>query len=173
MQKLWMLSIPIVAVALLAKASTSVGVMAPDSEPGTRLVVSGRIYDATGTKPLKGVRLYAYHTDATGVYNKPSAKEPRLKATVATDAEGRFELRTIRPGSYPGGGNPAHIHFEAEGAGYEKQWPDELQFADDPEITARARAESRAKGRFGSIVTTTRDARGVLHATINIRLRKQ
>lgn len=173
MQKLWMLSIPIVAVALLAKGSPAVGVMASPAEPGTRLVVTGQIFDASGTKPLPGVRLYAYHTDATGVYNKPGIREPRLKATVVTDAQGRFELRTIRPASYPGGGNPAHIHFEAEGAGYAKQWPDALEFADDPEISAQAKTDSRAKGRFGGIVTPTRDAKGVLHATINIRLRKQ
>lgn len=173
MQKLWMLSIPIVALALLAKGSPAVGVLASDAEPGTRLVVTGQIYDATGTKPLPGVRLYAYHTDATGVYNKRGGNEPRLKATIVTDARGGFELRTIRPGSYPGGGNPAHIHFEASGAGYARQWPDELQFADDPEISAQEKAESKKKGQFGSIVTTTRDGRGVLHATINIRLRNQ
>jgi protocatechuate 3,4-dioxygenase beta subunit len=118
------------------------------------------------------VRVYAYHTDATGVYNRPGIKEPRLKATVVTDAEGRFELRTIRPGAYPGSSGPAHIHFEVSGAGYDKQWPDEMQFADDRAITPQMLSESKAKGMFGSIVTTTRDARGVQHAAINIRLRK-
>jgi protocatechuate 3,4-dioxygenase beta subunit len=172
MQKLWMLSIPIVAVALLAKASPSRAVLAPATEPGTRLVVSGRVFDPSGTRPVAGVRVYAYHTDATGVYNKPGIREPRLKGIVVTDAEGRFELQTIRPGSYPSGGVPAHIHFEVSGAGYEKQWPDELQFADDPEVKSRERAESKAKGAFASIVSTSRDARGVLHATFNIRLRK-
>jgi protocatechuate 3,4-dioxygenase beta subunit len=119
------------------------------------------------------VRVYAYHTDATGVYNVHGIKEPRLKATVVTDAQGRFELRTIRPGTYPGGGVPAHIHFEVSGAGYGKQWPDEMQFADDRYVTKQDLAASRAKGKFGSIVTTTRDAAGVLHAAINIRLRNQ
>lgn len=172
MQRLWMLLIPIVAIALLAQASPSVGVLVSEKEPGVRMIVSGQVFDPSGTKPVPGVKLYAYHTDATGVYNKPGIREPRLKTTVVTDAAGRFELRTIRPGSYPGGGNPAHIHFEASGAGYDKQWPDEMQFADDPEITPKMLAESKAKGKFGSIVPVTRDARGVLHATIHIRLRK-
>lgn len=172
MNRLWMFLIPIAAIALLAKASPSVGVLATEKEAGTRLIVSGQVFDPTGTKPVPGVRLYAYHTDATGVYNKPGIREPRLKATIVTDAEGRFELRTIRPGSYPGGGNPAHIHFEASGAGYDKQWPEEMQFADDPEITKAMLAESKAKGKFASVVPVTRDARGVLHATLNIKLRK-
>lgn len=171
-QRLWMLLIPIVAIALFANGGTHVGIMATDKEPGTRLIVSGQVFDPSGTKPVPGVKVYAYHTDATGVYNKPDAREPRLKATIVTDAEGRFELRTIRPGSYPGGGGPAHIHFELSGAGYGKQWPDEMQFADDPAVSPRMLAESKAKGKFASIVQPTRDARGVLHATINIRLRK-
>ena len=171
-QRLWMFLIPIVAIALLAKASPSIGVLVSEQEPGTRLIVSGRVFDPSGTKPVAGVRVYAYHTDASGVYNKPGIKEPRLKTTVVTDAEGRFELRTIRPGSYPGGGVPAHIHLEVSGAGYDKQWPDEIQFADDRAVRADELAASKAKGTFGSIVTPTRDAKGVLHATINIRLRK-
>jgi protocatechuate 3,4-dioxygenase, beta subunit len=172
MQKLWMLLIPIAGAALLAGSSGShVAVLATDKEPGSRLIVSGQVFDPSGTKPVAGVRLYAYHTDATGVYNKPGLQEPRLKATVVTDARGRFELRTIRPGSYPGRTDPAHIHFEASGAGYDKQWPDELQFTDDPNVTPRMLAESKARGKFASIVTPRRDARGVLHATLNIRLR--
>lgn len=171
-QRLWLVLIPIVAVALMAQPGSHVGVMATEKEPGTRLIVSGRVFDPSGTKPVAGVKVYAYQTDATGIYNKPDPREPRLKATVVTDAEGRFELRTIRPGSYPGGGGPAHIHFEVSGAGYDKQWPDEMQFADDPAVTASMREDSKAKGQFASIVDTKRDARGVLHANINIRLRK-
>lgn len=171
-QRLWMFLIPIVAIALFARAGSHVGIMVTEKEPGVRLIVSGRVFDPSGTKPVAGVRVYAYHTDATGIYNKPDARQPRLKATVVTDADGRFELRTIRPAAYPGSSGPAHIHFEVSGAGYDKQWPDELQFADDPAITPSMLAESKAKGTFAPIVQTTRDGRGVLHATYNIRLRK-
>lgn len=105
----------------------SVTTIAGLTEPGERLVVKGVVIDASTKKPVGGVTVYAYHTDATGVYNKRGINTPRLRGWVTTDADGKFELRTIRPAAYPGGGNPAHIHFELTGAGYPKQW-DELEF---------------------------------------------
>jgi protocatechuate 3,4-dioxygenase, beta subunit len=158
------------ATAALGSGNSSIAVMAGTTEPGTRLIVHGQVFDPSGKKPVAGVTVYAYHTDATGRYNKPGAREPRLRAWVTTDAQGRFELRTIRPVGYPGRRDPAHIHFELRGGGYPKQWVDALEFANDPRMTPERLAESQAKGKFGGIVTTTRDARGVEHATIHIRL---
>jgi protocatechuate 3,4-dioxygenase beta subunit len=118
------------------------------------------------------VTVYAYHTDATGRYNKPLAIQPRLRATVVTNGEGRFELRTIRPVGYPGRRDPAHIHFQLQGGGYPKQGR-ALEFTDDPRMTPARLAEERSKGKFASIVTPKRDARGVQHANINIRLENE
>ena len=154
-------------------AATATASLAPAGEPGTPLVVSGRVWDESGTRGVAGVKLVAYHTDNAGDYDRPNPDVPaRLRGTVVTDAEGRFEWRTIRPMPYPGGGNPAHIHIEAAGGGYPKQWVDELWFSDDPYLTARQKEASQAKGKFNPIVTTTRDAKGVLRATFNIRLSK-
>ena len=54
--------------------------------------------------------------------------------TALTDAQGRFEFRTIRPGSYPEGGVPAHIHliFTTTCCGRQAS---EMVFEDDPLIT--------------------------------------
>lgn len=149
--------------------SGSVATFATAGEPGARLVVSGRVFDESGTRGVPGVELYAYHTDAKGEYGRNLAGQARLRGTVVTDAGGRFEWRTIRPMPYPGGGNPAHIHVEASGGGYPKQGL-ALEFADDPYLTDARKREARAKGMFAPVVTTSRDARGVLHATFNIRL---
>jgi protocatechuate 3,4-dioxygenase beta subunit len=159
---------------LILLFTLAVATMAGPNEPGTRLVVSGTVYDKTGTKPVPGLTLYAYHTDARGLYNeRRENNNPRLKAHVKTDAQGRFELRTIRPASYPGGGNPAHIHFEVVGgAGQPKQWVDSLHFSDDPYVTPKMREESRAKGRFATVLTPQRDRNGVLHVTMRMRLRQ-
>ena len=176
MRARWLLLlVPLFAIVVWAKstrpavAEGSVATLAPASEPGTRLIVAGRVWDHTGTRGVPGVRLYAYHTDAKGIYGS-LPNQHRLNGQVITDSEGRFEWRTIRPMPYPGGGNPAHIHIEASGGGYPKQWVDELQFSDDPYITDAQKQASQSKGRFASIVTTTRDAKGVLHATFNIRM---
>lgn len=161
-----------VAMAKSPSAAPPFATFAPANEPGTRLIVSGRVFDETGKQGVAGVKLHAYHTDAEGGYDSIVPGSARLKGTVVTDAEGRFEWRTIRPMPYPGGGNPAHIHIEAAGGGYPKQWVDELWFSDDPYLTAKQKEDSAAKGPFNPIVTTTRDANGVLRATFNIRLSK-
>ena len=64
---------------------------------------------------------------------------------MKTDADGRFELRTILPGSYPGMHVPAHIHFSLWGAGYPLQWVDELRFEGDHYITPAMRSEDANK----------------------------
>jgi protocatechuate 3,4-dioxygenase, beta subunit len=149
---------------------TAIATLAGPGEPGKRMVVHGRVFDASGTKAVAGVTVHAYHTDAKGIYNLPLQGGPRLKATVKTDAQGRFELRTIRPGSYPLSRNPAHIHFELSGAGYPKQWT-ELRFADDPEVPKQELEAARRAGTFADIVTPSRDAKGTLQVTYNIRLK--
>lgn len=171
MKRFLLLLLPaLFAIVAVAKSPHSRARLAPPGERGTPLVVEGRVFDPTGTRGVAGVRLYAYHTDAAGVYGDKGTDDPRLKGTVTTDGEGRFQWETIRPMPYPGGGNPAHIHIQASGGGYPEQWVDELQFSDDPWLTPSQKAASRQKGKFAPIVTPTRDSKGVLHATFNIRL---
>jgi protocatechuate 3,4-dioxygenase beta subunit len=121
-------------------AAPPVVVVAPDGEPGERLVVRGRI--VAGGAPAAGAAIHVYQTDVTGAYTKERPMdEPnaRLAGRVTTDADGRFEVRTIRPGEYPrtvvlGGVArhiPAHIHLDVRVAGHPER---KLQavFADDP-----------------------------------------
>jgi protocatechuate 3,4-dioxygenase beta subunit len=171
LKRAWILLLSAVfAIGANGKSTHSRARLAPPGERGTPLIVSGRVFDATGTRGVPGVKLYAYHTDATGVYGAKGNQDPRLKGTVVTDAEGRFEWETIRPMPYPGGGNPAHIHIQASGGGFPQQWVDEMQFSDDPYLTPAQKTAAQRKGGFTPIVTPTRDGKGVLHATLNIRL---
>lgn len=105
--------------------------MVPDGEPGEPMRVTGRVLDDAG-KPLAGVNILAYQTDQEGYYSRGGNDESdaRLCAVVRTDADGMYSLETIRPGSYPTGGVPEHIHFELWGDAIERQRRD-LQFADD------------------------------------------
>ena len=146
--------------------------IAPADEPGKRLVVSGQVFAPDGTTPVAGITVYAYHTDATGHYTKTGAlRPPRLQGWAKTDAEGRFEFHTIRPAAYPGRTIPAHVHFILWGAGYPRQWTEELRFEGDPFVTREIVAEAAAAGKFAAVVPLQRGADGALHCTINFRVR--
>jgi protocatechuate 3,4-dioxygenase, beta subunit len=152
---------------------SSSGTIAPPREPGERLVLSGQLVAPDGNTPAAGVIVYAYQTDATGEYHNID-QVARLHGWAKSDRDGHFEFRTIRPAPYPGRTIPAHIHMHAWGAGYPLQWTPELKFADDPLLSAKDRAESESLGSgFSNICSVTRDAGGVWHCAIRLRLLRQ
>jgi len=121
---------------------SSVERIAPATEPGTPFIVRGIVVDPAG-KPAPGVELLAYHTDNTGIYAAPGAADPwRLKGWAVTDAQGRFEFRTIRPAPYPGGQIAAHVHFLISTSCCGRQVA-EVMFDDDPIATPAYRERAR------------------------------
>jgi protocatechuate 3,4-dioxygenase beta subunit len=135
--------------------------ISPRSEPGEPLTVSGQVFGADG-KPREGVIVYAYQTDAQGIYRKP--EPPRsmesdhhgpLRAWVATDARGRYTFDTIRPANYPNTTVPAHIHTHVIERGCGTYYIDELVFTDDPKLTPEM-IKSVSHGRGGKAITTPR-----------------
>ena len=95
-------------------ALTSMGRIAPPSEPGSPLIVRGQLLNVDGS-PAANAVVFAYQTDRGGLYDVPG-KGPhswRLRGWVKTGADGRFTFETIRPGSYPNSNNPPHVHFTA------------------------------------------------------------
>jgi protocatechuate 3,4-dioxygenase beta subunit len=148
--------------------------IASKDEPGESLIVSGTIYGADGKTPLPGVTLFVYHTDAEGYYRKGDngSSNPRLKGSMTTNADGKYEFRTIKPGSYPGSRNPSHVHAKAWGAGHPEQWIDEFRFQDDPYISDRDKQREASKGRFASIMAIQRGADGVLRCARDIKLER-
>jgi protocatechuate 3,4-dioxygenase beta subunit len=149
-------------------------VLIPAGELGTPLVVSGRIFAADGKTYAEGVTLHVYHTDARGLYSEKDGQggppDPRLKGSVKTGRDGRYEFRTIRPASYPGTRNPQHIHAKVFGAGYAERWIPEYWFDDDPLVTAEMRARHTGLGTFSPIVTAKRGGDGVYACVRDIRL---
>lgn len=153
---------------------TNKAVIATPAEPGERLILKGVLYAADGSTPLSNVSVYAYQTDATGMYSRPvdDSRNPRLKAWAKTDARGRFEVDTIKPGSYPGGGNPAHIHvvlFEGE----RQVGVDECWFEGDRYLTGGMKQREEAAGKFSRILRVSKDANGVWRGEWNLRLRNR
>lgn len=105
-----------IPVAALATAPSWDIQLAPDSEPGKRLVVVGHVRMDHSAPALAGVHVYAYHADGHGTYALPGHEKegPRLAGTAVTNERGEYRIRTIVPGVYEG---PAHIHFEVWGKG--------------------------------------------------------
>lgn len=125
---------------LAAPAAPSRIIIAGPDEPGERLVVTGRVIH--GPKPIAGASVYVFHTDAKGFYapglrGPASELNPRLHGALRTDSEGRYEFRTIRPGSYDN--NAAHVHYVVVAPGY-KPRIFELEFQDDPILVKRRQA---------------------------------
>lgn len=120
-------------------------------------------------RPPPGVTVYAYHTDAQGSYGENHREyPPRLYGWMKTDAAGRFELQTIRPGHYPGMRVPAHVHCELWGGGYPLQWTDELRFAGDSYLTEAMAAEDSGRGEFRTIQPVTRGDDAAWHCNFKI-----
>lgn len=161
-------------------------VLTVKNEPGEPLVVTGRTLD--GARPISGVSLFVFHTDANGVYatgmsNSEGEFHPRLHGAIRTDAEGRYKFTTIRPGSYNAG--PSHVHYIVTARGY-KPLLLALQFEDDPIVVRKRKSgtplmnpqafqKGPCKGRPDCVLTqpVTRDAQGVFHVTRDIQLVKE
>lgn len=146
----------------------------PDDEPGEPLIVSGAIYSPDGKQPLEGITLYVYQTDAAGVYTTRGGdnRDTRIHGVMRTNAQGRYEFRTIKPGSYPNSRNAAHIHAYVSGPGYPEYWIDEYHFTDDPFISDEAKRKASGEGTFSSILNPSRGDDGILRAVRDIRIER-
>lgn len=129
-------------------------------EPGNKLLVIGRVLKADGKTPAPNVVLYLYHTNSNGIYpTKGNTKgwggrHGYLRGWLKTNEKGEYSFLTIRPGSYPGGNNPAHIHVTVKEPGRNEYWIDDYHFEDDPILTKEARKHFSNRGGNGIIKTT-------------------
>lgn len=106
---------------------------ADDGEPAR---VRGRVLDADG-KPVGGAVVDVWSTNARGFYENqdPSQPDYNLRGRFRTDADGGFELWTVKPVSYPIPNDgpvgdlltltrrhnmrPAHFHVMVSADGYQ------------------------------------------------------
>lgn len=147
--------------------------LAPEGEPGEPLRVEGLLFAPDGVTPASGVVVYAYQTDATGLYSHRRGEPPRLRGWMRTDGNGRFSYRTIRPAPYPGGRIPAHVHHQLWGGGYPPQGSEALLFDDDPLVDASERKRSNALGPFAFVRKVETGPEGERLVKIRVRLKSK
>jgi protocatechuate 3,4-dioxygenase, beta subunit len=110
---------------------------------GERIIVTGRLLDGTG-RPLAGSLIEIWQANAAGRYRHrvdrwPAPLDPNFSGAgrCVTDADGRYEFVTVRPGPYPWGNHPnawrpAHIHFSLMGPAFAQRLVTQMYFPGDP-----------------------------------------
>lgn len=135
--------------------------IAPATEPGDPLMIEGTVRDSLG-KHVEGVIIYAYQTNAEGVYpidqslrGSAAHRHGRLRGWAVADQNGRYRFETIRPAGYPGTDLPAHVHMHVVEVGRCTYYIDDIMFEDDVRLTpAKIRALTSGRGGRGITMPT-------------------
>lgn len=103
-------------------------------------VIEGRVLDEDG-KPVADALIDVWQANRHGRYAheadpNPAPRDPDFQgwARLRTDAEGRYRVRTIKPGAYPveaGWTRPPHIHFKVARRGFH-ELTTQMYFAGEP-----------------------------------------
>jgi protocatechuate 3,4-dioxygenase beta subunit len=115
-----------------------------DGEPlGERIIVAGQVVDEDG-RPVPHTLIEIWQCNAAGRYRNalddhPAPLDPNFSGAgrMLTDAEGRYQFTTIKPGAYPwrnhaNAWRPAHIHFSLFGTSFQTRLVTQMYFPNDP-----------------------------------------
>lgn len=110
---------------------------------GERMIVGGRVLDEDG-RPVANTLVELWQCNSTGRYNHDADQhdaplDPNFigAGRAVTDAEGRYQFTTIKPGAYPwrnhhNGWRPAHLHFSVFGPSFLQRLVTQMYFPGDP-----------------------------------------
>ena len=122
--------------------------IARDKGGGAPLVMKGRVKDTAG-RALEGVLVEVWQASPVGLYENQDATQPEhnLRGRFRSDAQGRFEFRSVKPAGYPVPVDgpcgellraqerhpyrPAHIHFMLVKEGFKTLVTQVFDNADD------------------------------------------
>jgi protocatechuate 3,4-dioxygenase beta subunit len=134
-------------------------------EKGERMVIRGTVFQKNGKTPASDVIVYFYHTDINGEYT-PAADQTQgkrhghLRGWIKTGKDGTYEIKSIRPASYPNGRNPQHIHAIVKEKNTSLYWIDDYYFDDDPYLDQNQRSHQQKRGGMG-IITLKKNRAGI------------
>jgi protocatechuate 3,4-dioxygenase, alpha subunit len=113
-----------------------------DHPAGEKIAIEGRVLDGDGA-PVPDAIIELWQANAAGRYNHPDDRQtdkpldPHFRGfgRVATDADGRFRVVTVKPGPVPGRGNALqapHINIALFARGLLIHLYTRIYFADEP-----------------------------------------
>jgi protocatechuate 3,4-dioxygenase beta subunit len=110
---------------------------------GERIIVTGRVVEEDG-RPVPNTLVEIWQANAGGRYRHdgdqhPAPLDPNFSGAgrTLTDAEGKYEFVTVKPGAYPwknhpNAWRPAHIHFSLFGRAFSSRLVTQMYFPGDP-----------------------------------------
>lgn len=137
------------------------------AEVGTRLIISGRVFNLDCSQWLPNTIIDVWHADDSGAYDNVGYN---LRGQMTTNSQGFYIFETIKPGFYLNGPTyrPSHIHFKITPPGF-GTLTTQLYFQNDQYIPTDAAASINS----GSYDATTRiipltNNNGTLEGTFDI-----
>jgi protocatechuate 3,4-dioxygenase, beta subunit len=110
---------------------------------GERIIVTGRVLDEAG-RPVPNTLVEIWQANACGRYihvvdQHDAPLDPNFTGAgrAVTDADGRYQFITIKPGAYPwrnhhNAWRPQHIHFSVFGPSFLSRIVTQMYFPGDP-----------------------------------------
>jgi protocatechuate 3,4-dioxygenase, beta subunit len=147
------------------------------TEAGEAFVFEGVVYQTDRKTPASNVVLYAYHTNADGLYANGSnesiwsRRHGRLRGWVKTAANGRYRFKSIKPAPYPDDILPAHVHITVLEPERQPYWIDDIVFDGEFGVTEKYRRSMINKGGNG-IVKARLSADGIWEVKRDIILER-
>ena len=120
-----------------------------------KIKITGTIYKADGITPAEGVELFIYQPDENGYYCIKKESDKRYvhhKASIKTDADGKYTFYTFIPGIVHRSGALRHIHPVIKEEGKDEYDLNSFYFDNDPLLTKFRIKRLKKKGRELSIL---------------------
>ena len=137
------LNVPVYGSWLIGETDNDLTRQHPHEPNGQRIIVGGRVMDEDG-HPVPDALVEIWQANAAGRYHHtkddhPAPLDPNFTGAgrTVTDADGRYQFTTIKPGAYPwrnhdNAWRPAHIHFSVFGSMFRTRLVTQMYFPDDP-----------------------------------------
>lgn len=136
-----------------------------------KILLTGTVYQIDGKTPASNVILYYYQTNSKGIYatkddeernmpkNKLGQTHGYIRGWLKTDEQGKYSIYTIKPGTYPSRGEPAHIHITVKEKNMEEPYYiDDFVFDNDRLLTTQRRKKMENRGGSGVIRFVQKDS---------------